>query len=381
MNILFFLGVYPGGGGVERVTTCLANDFVRQGHICSLVSFEERDGDFSETLDKSVKLFKLRYPTFSLENIRQLRKIVKEQNIDIIINQWAIPFYVAILLKLACKGNGTRIISVHHNRPDTNQTLTTLSSIMENGSRSLTTSAKYHIIKLISQVSLRITYELSDYFVVLSKAYIKTLKEFIRVKDKRNKIRHIYNPLTIQAPQQPTCKENIVLYVGRIEYTPKKTFRVVDIWRKIEPEHPNWKLCILGDGPDAEGLQQRIAESGTQNIQFMGFKNPIEWYQRSKMLLLVSDYDGFGLVIVEAMSYDVVPIVFNSYPTAAEIIDNGINGVLTPTPYNIDDMVNSLSKLMSDDNLLSQMSQQAKEKSKIFSRSAIVNEWKKIILE
>ena len=52
-----------------------------------------------------------------------------------------------------------------------------------------------------------------------------------------------------------------------------------------------------------------IKEKNLRRISFVGYKNPKEYYKRASILLLVSEYEGFGLVIVESMAYGIIPIV------------------------------------------------------------------------
>ncbi len=91
--------------------------------------------------------------------------------------------------------------------------------------------------------------------------------------------------------------------------------------------------------------------------------------------MLTSDFEGFGLVIVEAMQFGVVPVVYGSYLAVYDIIEDGKNGIITPMPYNIDNTVGSLRKLMDDSNLRQQMATNAIVKAKKFSVDNVVNEW------
>ena len=61
---------------------------------------------------------------------------------------------------------------------------------------------------------------------------------------------------------------------------------------------------------------------------------PIQHYKEASIFLLTSDLEGFGLVVIESMSYGVVPVVYGSYEAIYDIIDNGKSGLITPIPYN-----------------------------------------------
>ena len=93
MNILFLMGTYPSYGGVEKVSTVLANEFVKRGYGVSIISFEQPVPELaSEELDSSIKLFKLEKPVYTKNNIKRLSAIIQDNRIDILINQWAVPF-------------------------------------------------------------------------------------------------------------------------------------------------------------------------------------------------------------------------------------------------------------------------------------------------
>jgi glycosyltransferase involved in cell wall biosynthesis len=170
-------------------------------------------------------------------------------------------------------------------------------------------------------------------------------------------------------------KEKEIIYVGRIEYNQKRTDRVVDIWKELEPHYPDWKLTIVGDGDDREDLQKRIHEYGLKRVEITGFVNPIKYYQRASILLLTSEYEGFGLVIAESMKFGVVPVVYNSYEAAEDLIADGHNGVLIDKPFSIGVFSEVLRKLMDDKKLLNDISRNAIKISKRFNIYTVANEW------
>ena len=96
MNILFFYRVYPNYGGVEVVTTVLANRFIKDGHGVIIASIEQPHIELACQLLPDVKLVKLDYPVCSIKNMRKLHRLIINEKIDIIINQWGLPFYVNI---------------------------------------------------------------------------------------------------------------------------------------------------------------------------------------------------------------------------------------------------------------------------------------------
>lgn len=85
-------------------------------------------------------------------------------------------------------------------------------------------------------------------------------------------------------------------------------------------------------------------------------------------------FEGFGLVLVEAMKFGVVLVVFNNYLNACEIIDNNINGFLV-SPFDVDAYAEKISELIEDEDELNSMSIEAELKSEHFDINNIGSNW------
>lgn len=375
MNILFVLGVYPGQGGVEKVTTTLSNEFHIKGHHISIISFEQMDINLND-LNPNIKLYQLHYPVFSLKNILYIRKIIINNNIDIIINQWVVPFQVSLLCKMAIGKKSCKIISVHHNLPNTNKRIKSIEYNIDNnkGSKVLNT-LKLHIVKLISRFSLRLSFFISDKFIVLSPSFIPIVQDFIFTKN-NNKFQAIPNPLTISTDNNTIqIKEKEIIFVGRIENNQKRIDRLIDIWEDLCTKYIDWRITIVGDGPDRKYFENLIKEKNLRRISFVGYKNPKEYYKRASILLLVSEYEGFGLVIVESMAYGTIPIVLGSYEAVYDIISHSIDGFITKYPYNKQEMKQYIEYLINTPVKREQMAQQGQIKANTFLLSNITKQW------
>ncbi|MFR9547015.1 MAG: glycosyltransferase [Rikenellaceae bacterium] len=182
MNILFLMGVYPSYGGVEKVSTILANAFVERGYCVSIVSFEQPHPELAkEELNKDIKLHKLSYPVSSRGNITTLNGIIINERIDILINQWCVPFYVAKLCRKAMKGTNCKLVSVHHNLPNTNARIKALEIAIENKQNVFVNKVKKLAVTLVSRLSLRYTFNKSDKYVVLSESFISIANKYIGI--------------------------------------------------------------------------------------------------------------------------------------------------------------------------------------------------------
>lgn len=114
-------------------------------------------------------------------------------------------------------------------------------------------------------------------------------------------------------------------------------------------------------------------------IAFKGFCDPAEHYARAKMLLLTSDFEGFGLVLVEAMSAGCVPIALGSYSAVYDIIDDGVCGRILPMPFDAKQMEDAVIRLARNQDDLLRMAKSGKESSARYSVGTVVDAWESVL--
>ena len=115
-----------------------------------------------------------------------------------------------------------------------------------------------------------------------------------------------------------------------------------------------------------------------KNVEFVGYQDPTHYYERASILVLTSDYEGFPLVLNECMFFGVVPVVFGSFASVYDIIDDELNGFVISKKnddFDVLAMVDKLKLIMSDTQLLKKMSLLAMEKSSTFSINVVYEEW------
>lgn len=372
-NILFLMGTYPSYGGVEKVSTTLANKFIKDGHSVTIASYIQPQNDFIKLfLSDQCELLSLSQPVLSLKNIKKLREYIITNGIDFIINQWVVPFYATLVWKIAVRGTNCKVYSVHHNKPDTNKRIETLDMLINKGKSHL--KILRFLIREISRLSLSFCIKNSHKYVLLSQSFIPIAKKYARISN-NDKYISISNPIEMPSSISIISKEKEIIYVGRIEYNQKRTYRVVDIWKELESKYPEWRLTIVGDGDDKDDLQKRIKEYGLKRIELIGFVNPHEYYKRSSVLLMTSEYEGFPLVILEGMTYGCVPVVYNSFESVHDMIADGYNGVLIEKPYCTQQFVSVMQELMDKSDYLHVLSHNSRIVSEKYSVERIVEEW------
>lgn len=226
----------------------------------------------------------------------------------------------------------------------------------------------------------RVMYAISDQYVVLSKSYINTVKRLACTKDSQHKILAINNPVTIDIPNHIDLnnKAKEVLFVGRL-VSQKGVDYLLNIWKKFIIREGNWILRIVGDGPLRSKIEKRIFDEHIKNIILEGNqKNVGKYYQRSSIVCVTSRYEGWPLVLVEAMTYGNVTLAFNSYKAVYDIIRNGENGFII-NAFDENSYVDKLLVLTRDNNLRTQMAVNAMKSVNRFTMDSIVKQWEEII--
>ena len=388
MNILFLYRVYPNYGGVEVVTTVLANRFTKDGHHVTIVSFEQPHMELAGQLDESVKIEKLDYPVISKKNIERLHLLVEKDNVDLIINQWGLPFNTTMLCNKAIKGTKCKLISVLHGSPNTSKVIIKAQDKVKNAanpiSRLFYKAAQYAKEEVI-KASIRYNCGHNERYILLSNGFIRPLVDYARIK-KTGNIIAIGNPVTI--PVDLTGfnieqKKKQLLYVGRMDYENKRVNRIVEAWQDVYEDYPDWELVLVGDGPHKSKLMGYVSDNKIERVRFEGFQvePPIKYYKDASIFMLTSDLEGFGLVIIESMSYGVVPVVYGSYEAVYDIIRDGYSGFITPFPYDKEYTINKIKFLMDNDGRRKEMAGEAMLDAGKFTIDAISQQWYDVFKE
>ena len=228
----------------------------------------------------------------------------------------------------------------------------------------------------ITAYSMRWNYYHSDRYMVLSPSFVQKFIDYTNVKD-GGKLIVQTNPVTIDCSSyeyDAGRKRKEIVFIGRLDFYQKKVNRVIDTWALLEEHFPDWKLTIVGDGPDRVNVEAMVKKKALKGVSFEGYQDSLEYYKRASILILTSEFEGFPLVLVEAMSFGVVPTVYGSYSAVYDIIEDGVNGkIVKPVAgkFITENMASSLSEIIRDENKRQNMAQQAIITSKEYSMDKI----------
>lgn len=361
MNIVVFYvsTMDPLRGGVERASQGLRRILERQGHEVFLVSWKkvsDEGGCIHLPVQGQLK---------SPQNIGFFRDFVRCHKVSVVIDQSA--YCVGCEVFCNCvRSEGVKLVGVFH---------CTLFGYF---------GQKCKPFRWLPIFLARFKYRehckalATDYdrFVVLSEKY----KEEVRFFCGRQAFRRtssIPNMLTLSPEADCDGKQNVVLFVGRMA-SQKRPDKMLRVWKRVYEGHRDWRLVMLGDGPMLAEMKEMARRLHLENCSFLGFCNPESHYRKAKILCMTSSHEGFGLVLLEAMCHGCVPMAFNSYANASELIADGKDGLLVP-PFDIKGYAERLAALMDDDVARKRMQSNRMEKLAMYSPNAISDKWSNLL--
>lgn len=375
MNILFYKNetIQLERGGIDRVTDVLGKAFEKRHNVYYLMAVcedESKNRDNFYYLPNSEDLL-------ADENILFARQLFYKFNINIIINQEGITPASSMFI-LRAKTDEVKLFTVVHS------TLTSIYGAKGHFSPSFLQNIPTFIYHFLDKVCLdyfRFKYKdywnyvlnKSDKIIMLSKSLENNLNLFLRNDLKmQGKITSIPNPVTLQVKEKKN-KEKRILFVGRLS-AEKQPFLLLKIWKCLQNNLLDYHLDIVGEGKLRPILERYAVEHNIKNVHFYGKQDPIKYYEKATLFFMTSSYEGMPLTILEAMSFLCVPIVFDSFPTVHDLIDNNKNGLLIPS-FHIDEFVNQAINLLNDEVRIRQMQNCCERKVKKFSLVETIRQW------
>lgn len=168
-----------------------------------------------------------------------------------------------------------------------------------------------------------------------------------------------------------------IIAVGRLDF--QKGFdRLVDAWRIVaaDSRFDDWTLDIFGQGEWKEMLQGMIDRYGISGRVHINAPVKDIWkeYSESSIIVMSSNYEGFGMVLVEAMSCGVPAVAFDCKCGPRDIISDGVNGILVKDG-DIPALASAMMHLMSDSALRGSMSSEARKVTSAYSEEAVMRKW------
>lgn len=169
-----------------------------------------------------------------------------------------------------------------------------------------------------------------------------------------------------------------IIAVGRL-HAQKGFDLLIQSWQLIAARHPDWQLVVYGHGGDLQKLQQQLEKAGlTSSMTFAGATDNIyKEYQNSAFYVMSSRYEGWGLVLVEAMSCGLPCVSFDCPYGPSDIIRDGEDGFLVENG-NIQQLAEKMELLINNKELRERLGVRARLNAARFTSDNIMPQWTKL---
>ena len=246
-------------------------------------------------------------------------------------------------------------------------------------SRPLSTKFIHKIMK----GKYEVPYLKCDKLVVFTQPFIYKYLNLIGAKNEE-KFEVIPNPLSFSEflPKEKLANKNKeVIFVGRLVEAQKRVSVILKIWKLIEqnPLLADWSLKIIGEGKDESFLHWLTKKYQLKRISFEGRQDPKPYYQKASIMMSTSAYEGWPMVLMEAMPMGCCCLAFDSFDAIHDIIKDNENGRIIPD-NDIKTYYNALLELMLNEDKRMDMMQYAIDNSKRFSMDIIGEKWRNLLM-
>lgn len=191
----------------------------------------------------------------------------------------------------------------------------------------------------------------------------------------------IPNALWFSTDKKSELKNKNVIAIGRHSY--EKGFdRMLDLWKKTIVNYPDWTLNIYGKPNPVIDLENYAKKIGIEkNVSFYGnFDEIIDKYLEGSIYIMTSHYEGFGMVLIEAMAFGLPVIAYDCPVGPSSVITNNIDGYLIENG-NEAQFIEKLSALIENQDLRKQLGQNGPKSVLRFDIETIMNQWKSLFEE
>ena len=361
-------------GGVERVLTLKANYFAEHfGYDITIILTEGKDKPLFYPLSDKIKVINLDVNFEELWTCSFIKKFfvyLKKQRIyrkrltEELIRLH--PDFTISLLRREInfindiKDGSKKIGELHVNRANYRNFESGDSNVIKN------LFAKFWMHSLVSHLKKL------DRFVVLTEEDRASWTEL-------NNVEVIPDPLAFDISEVSPLTAKRVIAVGRYVY--QKGFDLLlQAWAKVEKQHLDWELAVYGMG-DRTPYEQLIdqLQIDRSRCHLNGSVPDIKKeYLNSSLFVFSSRFEGFGMVLIEAMACGLPVISFDCPCGPKDIVRHNEDGLLIPSG-NIDSLADGLHQLISDDALRKKMASKAKVNVHRFQISIIAQKWQSLL--
>jgi glycosyltransferase involved in cell wall biosynthesis len=377
MNIIYIIEGMFNSAGMERVVANKANYFAKSGHQVTIITTDQKNRPYYYKISDNVRCIDLDINFRDYQNYFILirifnylyKSILLRKRLTVCLNQLRPDIVVSLLLKstdfLYKINDGSAKIIEHHFSRDY--------------------SSQFSIAQKRSLLSRLIYYwrgKLEEYYLKkYAKFVVLTEEDALYWGSDFKNIGVIPNSVSFQTTAKADLKNKIVVAVGRLEY--QKGFdMLLEIWGLICKKNPDWKLHIYGDGQDKDVLLSIIDKQGMSESVciFPPVKDIQQVLLSGSIYVMTSRFEGFPMVLLEAMECALPVISFACKCGPKDIIRNGEDGFLINN-NDIYSFAQKLDELMNDEVLRYSMGNKAKQNIQRYSEKEIMKKWENLFFQ
>jgi glycosyltransferase involved in cell wall biosynthesis len=192
------------------------------------------------------------------------------------------------------------------------------------------------------------------------------------------RLAQIPNTVHAMGGPDPDLSTKTLIAAGRL--TSQKGFDfLIPAFAKVADQHPDWKLKICGKGKDRAELKQMVADLGLKGrVELAGpAKDMGAAFAEASIFVLSSRYEGFPLILIEAMSKGLAVVSFDCPTGPSDIIDDHRNGILVPHK-DIDALAEGMGQLMGDEQLRRSVAAEASVTAREYEIESIGPRWEEL---
>lgn len=368
MRITFVTATLTSGGS-ERVMSIVANKMQERGYEVEIVCLNDQIVFYPINEGIKITHVEVEAGTKSLpKKLWWFRKYIQKTQPDVVI-AFMVSVYTVTLLALM--GVDIPVISSVRNDP-------AYSNLRKKITRKILLPRSAHVVVQTQQIKEFFSKNIQKKTTVIYNPVNE--KVFETSYDDDNVDDNLKLKVKVDRLKVKEERANRIISVGRL-YPQKDQKMMIEAFAKVSERFPDWKLVIFGEGPQRRALETMIQDPRFKiqdKVSLPGrSENIIDELKKSKIFCLSSVYEGMSNALVEAICVG-LPIVTTKVSGTEELIKNGENGFIV----NIGDkesMAKALTKIIEDEKLQKQFSENNKAQAIKFETNAIVDQWENLV--